>query len=747
MNRASLPAVSMSTGLTSTGSTSTVSTRAGSADRGAALVLALLFITGAGLVTAALLTFSSASIRSATELHNRSQVDLDVDGALQVALNTVRQSTYNNASGETCLSSGSLDIVGTSSPLVRVTCIPGSNSGAAAGLVPISAANRPESAILTLGTNPGEPGIGHSSNAPMWVKGRVFVNSTITQGGTACPATPQPPTINCAEIYSPNAKVITKGDCQGTIISVPAKECNAAGPDPSGRDLDPGTVAGTAAGYAQPPTALSDLILRTVPTTCPASTVTLQAGYYDDAVALSTLSACGKTIIFAPGIYYFDFHNAEMAATGTTAVPRAGNVWTVNNKDSYLIGGTPNGWTTGPPPAFPGACVSPLTTTTASGVQFVFGGDSRMAVTAGKVELCGSYFSSKPSLVIYGAKTGADTVNGPITSTPSGTPSTPVGQIGYTTIPAGQVVTNLSAIGDLRVATAFIPRPSADVAAAGVVLPGYLPTPAIPAGSILTSAQVRVAHQELGLRNNDAASISLTTSRPGATTATRPITTSSSMVTETQDWTSALTDEVHQNGLTGLRLRYDVTATARSGGNTSLSSILDGVVVRLTWKPPAVRGQRTAINGATNCIGNAPYLTSGTNCALLTTSGNQSHLYLQGTVYSPYAALDIAMTNASGQVFKSGLITRSLLFKVTASSGFNQPVIEVPDNSTGAAPLEVYLTAYACPSGSAASCSATAPPAAPWRVAGQAQATITDTGATPVIGSREVTVRSWQLPR
>src|SRR3954449_6621729 len=185
--------------------------RSGRDDRGAALVLALLFITGVALITGALLSFSGASLRSATELHNRSQVDLDVDGALQVALNTLRQSTYNNATGETCLSTGTLDVVGANSPLVRVSCTPGTGTGAAAGLVPISSSNRPGSAILTLGTDPGEPGLGQSSNGVLWVKGRIYSNSTITQGGSGCPATPQPPASNCAEIYSPNAQVITKG--------------------------------------------------------------------------------------------------------------------------------------------------------------------------------------------------------------------------------------------------------------------------------------------------------------------------------------------------------------------------------------------------------------------------------------------------------------------------------------------------------------------------------------------------------
>ena len=150
---------------------------------GAALILALLFITGVGLITGALMSFSGASIHSATELRNRSQVDLDVDGALQVAVNTVRQSSYNNADGETCLGSGSLDVIGSQSPMVRVLCAAGAGTGADAGLVPISNSNRPGSAILTLGTDPGEPGMGQSSNAVLWVKGRIFSNSTITQGG------------------------------------------------------------------------------------------------------------------------------------------------------------------------------------------------------------------------------------------------------------------------------------------------------------------------------------------------------------------------------------------------------------------------------------------------------------------------------------------------------------------------------------------------------------------------------------
>ena len=96
----------------------------------------------------------------------------------------------------------------------------------------------------------------------------------------------------------------------------------------------------------------------------------MQPGYYDDATALTAVSGCGMTVVFAPGTYWFDFHNAEVSGA-TTAVPTGSDVWTVNNRSTYIIGGTAAGWSNGPPPTFPGACVSPLLNQTAQGVRFV----------------------------------------------------------------------------------------------------------------------------------------------------------------------------------------------------------------------------------------------------------------------------------------------------------------------------------------------------------------------------------------
>ena len=120
-------------------------------------------------------------------------------------------------------------------------------------------------------------------------------------------------------------------------------------------------------------------------------------------------AACrNKTFWFQPGVYYFDFHNSEMPTSGAPIIPNGPDVWTFNDATSVIVGGTKQGWTTSgvTAAALPGACVSPLTSTTAAGVQFVFADDSRFYQQAGSVELCGSYSATMPPIAISGS-TGA----------------------------------------------------------------------------------------------------------------------------------------------------------------------------------------------------------------------------------------------------------------------------------------------------------------------------------------------------
>jgi hypothetical protein len=100
-------------------------------------------------------------------------------------------------------------------------------------------------------------------------------------------------------------------------------------------------------------------------------------------------------MVFDPGTYYFDF-----TTTGT-------HVW---SPQKTVVGGTPTGTKSNTAPAVPGACVNPITTSAAVGVQFVFGGDSRVDLGASNWEICASYHAASIPTAIYGLKTNI--VNG-----------------------------------------------------------------------------------------------------------------------------------------------------------------------------------------------------------------------------------------------------------------------------------------------------------------------------------------------
>jgi hypothetical protein len=232
-------------------------------DEGASLVLAMIFVMFVGLVVTTMLSFGSTALVSTTATAARGQADYDVDGALQAAINSIRQSRYDNALGESCLNST------TTLPYpggrVAVTCAPRADSGAAGGPAGRGRSTMPDWALLALGTDP-EEGIHQRGNNTFWVRGgKVQSNAGITVAGWACPASPQPPVAaNCAQLYDSSDQVIAAQACRGGISS-PASPPYVCG---SGAVVaDP--------GYSQP--AVVGAGTRTVPNcsaTTPGSTPT-----------------------------------------------------------------------------------------------------------------------------------------------------------------------------------------------------------------------------------------------------------------------------------------------------------------------------------------------------------------------------------------------------------------------------------------------------------------------------------------
>jgi Tfp pilus assembly protein PilX len=669
-------------------------------DSGAALILVLIVVTVLGLVLGTLLSITDTSLRTTLALRDQATAAYEADGAVQAAINNLRNGSYNAAAGQHCF--GATDTLalnnfsGADSAAVTCTADP---AKVLIQCPSLSSCNRPGTAILTLGRVAGEDGVNitQPTGSAFNVHGVVFSNSNINM-------------VKGSLVT--NAAAYARGVCSGTVTSTPAAQCNYGNTaNPLGDD--PGyaaTVSTVPAHQNLPACTTANSVVKFLP------------GYYDDAVGLSAMmagnSSCKhSTWWFTPGTYYFDFHNSTNPLLGSGS-----DLWTVN--DGYLVAGTPvnsAGGIIAQPPvpaAIPGACDNPINDAHAVGVQFVFGGDSQLAVKAGQAEVCGTYSANKPPIAVYGLTAGTETNS---TNTLKATTVVSPGNFTNAT-PA-----SLSNV-DANLATWV--NTSNSNQSTTVTLDGYGPPAAIPAGSVLRSAQLRVVHGNTAGSTMDNLSVKITPTGGTAYTATVPSYGDNVLHTDLidvlQGGTGTLAQQVYNGTFTGAQLAY--TAAVKHKGTEQL----DAVQLDLTYTPPALRAQ----NG---CVTTTPY-GSGGSCAVVTTVNNAGGLfYVQGTTYTPAAVLDITLNNATEQVFRFGVIARSLWVKETGSFGYTGPVIEVPDDAPGFV-LSVFLSAYLCPN--SATCTPGSAPALTARVA------IVDADpTTPAPGRRQISVLSWSSTR
>lgn len=674
---------------------------------GAALVLVLILVTVIALGLSALLTRSDTSIRATVGLRDQAAATYNADGAMQAAINNLRNSTYNHAAGQNCFgASNTLQLngfYGADSAAVTCTADP---KKVLIQCPSLSDCNRPGNAILTLGKDPAEDGLNitQPTGSTFRVHGNIFSNSNIN-------------VVNGA--LNTNANLWARTSCSGTIQSVPAPKCNYSDSNELGDDP----------GYA--PWATTVPVHRSMPAcTTPNSVIRFLHGYYDDAAALSKMmdgnSACKhSTWWFEPGIYYFDFHNR-----GDNANPLLDdieNVWTIN--DGQLVAGTPVNGAAAPsvPASIPGSCDNPIKNAEAVGVQFIFGGSSRLAVKKGEVEICGSYYTDKVPVALYGLKSGAETV----------------------TTWTGADALKLDAVesGSKFAPTTPATLANADLAAASwkstkkndqavLEVSGFHPPTPIPAGSILQSAVVKVTHRHSDAASTETLGVSLATDDGPDLTGTVPGRTGGAAVPFETDTVSldaardgTLAKAIHDGTYTD----STIVLTAKLSEKNDVEEI-DAIQLELSFTPPAFRAE-------TGCITHGPYTGTGnaSTCALVTTENTDANLfYVQGTTYAPKAALDITLNNAAEQVFRFGVISRSLWIKETGSFTYTGVVIEVPDDSPGFV-FSMYLTVYICPN--SPTCSPGASPVLRSKVA-----LVDSDPSTPQAGARQVTILSWSRP-
>jgi len=126
--------------------------------------------------------------------------------------------------------------------------------------------------------------------------------------------------------------------------------------------------------------------------------------------------------------------------------------------------------------------------------------------------------------------------------------------------------------------------------------------------------------------------------------------------------------------------------------------------------PIAFYGLKTSVgSGAfsvpaqSGCITQTGYVAEGgdgTHCAVIqTTNDPNPALTIYGTTYVPNAAIDLYLNNNTVQVFRWGLVARTVLIGSTGSAGLGAAVIDVPDDAPApfALPTYYYLDVFLCP--------------------------------------------------
>jgi hypothetical protein len=350
-------------------------------DKGASLVLALIFITVVAVVMGVVLSYAETNLRTTVAMRGQAARAAAADGAAKVAINQLRRGTYDGTgdcfgTAGTTLPLPSFYTVAGTAGSAAVSCAPDTTNSVVS---PITGANTPATALLTLGTagdTDASPHAGdgiyakiNGSDDEILVKGGVAANSKIN--------------IFHGELHAEGG-VKARGTCSGTIV--PAVTC----PNVTTNTADPDYGA---------PTLPTNVINPPVCNASATNAVQFNPGRYTNVTALNDATKCANLVYnFRPGTYYFDFNG----------------IWTL--KAGYVIGGTMTGnfKTATPPTNMATACESPVPADNATGwihpaenhgVTFVFGGEARMYYDEAKVALCWSYSAGAPPVVVYGLKT------------------------------------------------------------------------------------------------------------------------------------------------------------------------------------------------------------------------------------------------------------------------------------------------------------------------------------------------------
>jgi hypothetical protein len=693
-------------------------------DGGAMLVIALIIITTVALVTGAVLAHGGTNIRATVNLRAVAGTSYAADAAAKVAVNDLRLGSdapgwatptfpgpwadwvyTNNADGTGCFGAvgtapdNTLELNGfypkagdqsaDSSARVECAVVPGTGifaPGSGVGIEDPSPTDAYARALTTIGTTGTRQGmtlkpLGTGNTAAMPFRGGVASKSYIDAQSGALVT---------------DGYVKAEGNCIGVIVSNPPKECNS-----------PGSV---------PIPATPDSPLTAVPAFQDASTTgcTFEEGYYNNAAALTAAVDACTVAHFLPGKYYFDFRDEERG-TGQ-------NVWHIAKT---VIGGVR---AAGNPTSIPGTCLSPILNDPVAGVQFVFGGTSRITVgDTAHVELCGPSNGGEPPMTVYQQPTGTTNAPVPLPAQPAQNVDLITGgQVDRFTV-GGANATAAQIQAALQAADGSTSNwvASNNNRRAEIDLRNFNGLSTIPVGADITSAQVRIKYARSPLTPNLAIDVTGTPASPAVTV---PAPDASGWAT--LDLADHLRSLIVSGGFNATRPKLELRLPATPKDQTLT---IDTLTLAVTYVAPSLR--------------------AATDVDFVYSPGGNFHgeFIVQGATWAPkgYVDIDPGSFDSALVAFRWGLVALGVDFKAQPSQTFGYPLVSIPDAGTGlgnkvtVVDLKVYVCVEqgTCDSGGTHALTVrvmiTDPPYSSWGGG----------PARPEPGRRKIEVLSWSEQR
>jgi len=643
--------------------------RRGRGEDGASLLIAIAFMLVFALLVTALLQFSVTSFQAANVVVERSRASYAADGAVDTLVQRVRRDPNMNIgrTGQAC-DDVTFSGADSSTPSATASCAAQTNSGA----VRPGMDNYPANAILTTGAG----GITASGS------GRIKTNANVYSDGGI--------TLNNGAVMDAYDNAVTaRQACTPTPpgsqwVTVKA-QCGAPNTAPQYNDgADPGWTSQIAGTMRFNPTPDCGFTVggRTL------SNITVfHPGYYTKPKLLTSAkgSCAAGYYWFEPGVYYFNLST------------RGGDTWDVNG---IVGGGVPLSSYSGSFPA-PGAnATQPVACDlTASGVQFVFGGDTqiRLATSANgtgisSLELCPRTEDAN-RIAIYGALVqGGSADPQTFTMNPSNYGNntdytvntgacTPTGAVPSCTLgQGGSVDPNTSPI-DTRVATVCASGggclngnpPQATISWGpssfdwSAFDPATYPQIDVPAGLQITGIDVHVRHQEPSSKQVPNVTISALTSNGNSVdcqvTTLTPGNNTPTYYDETKPCVGGLTDGSNLTATKGQGANHN--DFAKSLTVTYTVGTTDGRKNTLTQNPPSLDGLQVILKTTPVVLPQNGCVTALTCSFLSNLIGASGHAGIWGNLYAPNAGLGVSggsldFGSAANIVFNRGVIVSSM---------------------------------------------------------------------------------------